>query len=301
MPIVHATTPMLRRRINYQMRRRGVGSLASDCAAGDATACQQYYATQYNVAPSVVAASTSAESPLVANESAMAATAMYAPPVYKCDVCTGLSTDPNVYLGDRDKYIQQLDALTAINQANDENGRRYANYQQAYSNWLQNGQQGPQPSPPQYITPASITVSSNISGLISTAPAGTPIPQSGYDVSGGSAFFGAFGTTPMPAPAPTTLLSSAQPAASTTASRSAPSPSGGGIVPARGTTTPSIFDRLKAAVTGEAATGGSDQTAASADLGVPAAASGNWFDGIPNWAVLAGAGVAAYLVFRGRR
>jgi hypothetical protein len=38
--------------------RRGLGDLASDCAAGNADACKQYYATVYAKAPSVIAAQT---------------------------------------------------------------------------------------------------------------------------------------------------------------------------------------------------------------------------------------------------
>lgn len=37
-------------------RPRGIGDLASDCSAGNAAACKQYYATVYAQAPSVVAA-----------------------------------------------------------------------------------------------------------------------------------------------------------------------------------------------------------------------------------------------------
>jgi len=52
--IHRASMPML-------VSRRGLGDLASDCAAGNADACKQYYATVYVKAPSVLAAAQSAQ------------------------------------------------------------------------------------------------------------------------------------------------------------------------------------------------------------------------------------------------
>jgi hypothetical protein len=60
------------------------------------------------------------------------------------------STDPTTY-GTMD-YSEAMNLSGNEVQANDENGRRYANYLNEFSNWQMNGSQGQPPQPPVYET-----------------------------------------------------------------------------------------------------------------------------------------------------
>ena len=79
---------------------------------------------------------------------ATASTAKYAPPVYTCPNCAGMSTDPSVFQSAA--YVTQLNALGATSAVNDANARRFANFQNAYANALYSG--SALPTPPVYMT-----------------------------------------------------------------------------------------------------------------------------------------------------
>jgi len=60
------------------------------------------------------------------------------------------STDPSVY--STMDYSEAMNLSANEVQANDENGRRYANYLNEFQNWQMNGSQGQPPQPPVYET-----------------------------------------------------------------------------------------------------------------------------------------------------
>lgn len=60
------------------------------------------------------------------------------------------STDPGVY--STMDYSEAMNLSANEVQANDENGRRYANYLNEFQNWQMNGSQGQPPQPPVYET-----------------------------------------------------------------------------------------------------------------------------------------------------
>jgi hypothetical protein len=60
------------------------------------------------------------------------------------------STDPGVYANM--DYSEAMNLSANQVQANDENGRRYANYLNEFQNWQMNGSQGAPPQPPVYET-----------------------------------------------------------------------------------------------------------------------------------------------------
>ena len=60
------------------------------------------------------------------------------------------SSESNVF--STPAYIKELDFSGMVNQANDENGRRYENYMTAVKNWESNGKVGDPPAAPKYET-----------------------------------------------------------------------------------------------------------------------------------------------------
>ena len=123
------------------------------------------------------------------------ATAQYAPPVY--NVPNVVSNDPAVY--NSTAYFAALNAAGAAQQANDQNGRLYANFQNVYANWLYGGSIGPAPTPPSYVSPSDYGAPAGVP--ITILPAGTPIPASGYDQPGSAPYVPFVGSGSAPAPA----------------------------------------------------------------------------------------------------
>lgn len=165
------------------VRRRGIGqnTLASNvpafCASLNPIDVSAYPAC-VAVGPAAIAqAAVSIPSSSINISNLMAANA---PPVYLTSFTA--SSDPNVYSSSSYQNAQLVASI--VSQVNDQNGRLYAQYQNTLSNWQAQGAQGAPPAIPNYVTPAQYLASNpsvNASGLISTAPPGTPIPQSGYD------------------------------------------------------------------------------------------------------------------------
>jgi hypothetical protein len=205
-----------------------------------------------------------------------------APPVYVSTFVP--STDPSQW--QQTSYaVNQTAAITA-QQVNDENGRRFQTYQTAMQNWVGNGSQGSPPAPPAYVTFSDYWSGTNlgpIPGSVSTAPPGTPIPQSGYLTGAlapggpGFAITGTKGLAPAAqsnAPAPAVVTTQAPASQSNAPAPSAVAPGG-------------ILQQLQTMVTA-----GSNSTSSPP----------NWFDGIPNWLILAGAGgIGLLFLIRGNR
>jgi hypothetical protein len=219
-----------------------------------------------------------------------------------------MSTDPSVFQSAA--YITQLNALGATSAVNDENARRFANYQNAVANALYSS--SAPPSPPVYMTLADYyAVNPSLqqpSSLFSTAPAGSTIPISGGEYQGG--FIPPGGTTAAPAPAPAPSAPASTPTATVTkpatvipfVQGNTPGSFGG---PAT-TSTPAVpvgQSNAPAPVTvgGGAAQSNAPGATFQTVLGIPVSSS--WLSGsvfgIPTWIVLAGGvGLGAFLLFQ---
>jgi hypothetical protein len=218
-----------------------------------------------------------------------------------------MSTDPSVFQSAA--YVTQLNALGATSAVNDENARRFANYQNAVANALYAS--SPLPSPPAYMT-LSDYYSANPSlqfpsSLFSTAPAGSTIPISSATGEYQGGFIPPGATTPAPPTPPT------PPATTPTPSSSSPAaviPFTQGNTPGsfgtRPTSTPAVPVGQSNAPGPVTVGGGAGQSNAPGAtfqtvLGIPVSQtflSGSVF-GIPTWMVIAGGvGIGALLLFK---
>lgn len=149
-----------------------------------ATAWQVYYGPQEQAAQQSSVGST-------ANVTAAGPPTLYTP-------SQSASTDPGVY--NNGSYIEGLNLSGVEQQANDENGRRYANYLNAFQNWQSNGSQGTPPQAPQYETVNQNGFNNWWSQYQASFATGNPAPP---DVSMfltnapdyGNGYYGAAGTT----------------------------------------------------------------------------------------------------------
>lgn len=215
-----------------------------------------------------------------------------APPVYTS------SWTPSSVMTDwaSPAYAINNQAQGTAGQVNAENARRYQGWQTSLKNWQMQGSHGSPPGCPTYVTFDQYWSTMNLGpapASISKAAPGTPLPAgtiltgdlaaggAGYPLSGPQA------TLPYPkqtavapkpvvqsnAPSPTPI-----PAASSQGQSNAPAPAS--VVPSSG----GFLQILSGVLPGP--------SAAPTSTGIT-----NWFDGIPNWAVIAAAGLGVILLW----
>ena len=294
MPIVRRDAPLVLVR-----RRRGMGQNTLATGANAAQICASrgsvLSAAGNCVTPDVASAADIANqtqllSTLPTSALSAASVAACAPPVYVSSWTP--SSTPSDW--GSPSYALNNQAQGTAGQVNAQNARLYQGWQTALLNWQMQGSKGSPPPCPTYVTFNQYWSTMNLGPVpptISTAAPGTPLPAgtiltgalapggAGYPLSGPQA------TLPYPkqsaaapvqsnAPSPTPI-----PSVSPQAQSNAPSPS---VAPPSS----GFLQTLQNIVTG----GG-------AAVGTTPSTTGNWFDGIPNWAVLAAAGLGVFLLW----
>jgi len=306
MPIVRRGAPLV------LVRRRGMGQNTLATGANAAQICASrgsvLSAAGNCVTPDVASAADIANqnqllSTLPTSALSAASVAACAPPVYVSSWTP--SSTPSDW--GSPSYALNNQAQGTAGQVNAQNARLYQGWQTALLNWQMQGSKGPPPPCPTYVTFNQYWSTMNLGpapATISTAPPGTPLPAgtiltgalapggAGYPLSGPQATlpYPKQSSAPAPvqsnAPAPQLVVSPASNTPSPQAQSNAPSPT----VAPPSTGFLATLQNIASQVTGGGAATGTAST------------SGNWFDGIPNWAVLAAAGVGVFLLWpRGRR
>jgi hypothetical protein len=209
----------------------GLGSDASDCAAGNAAACQRYYAPggSYSQDPSVVAANPGGYGTVQTGPGSGCSPfppSQYAPPTAYA-VQQVASTDPNVFT--TPSYIKALNYNGMLASANDNNQLAWQQFSNNWRNWAGNGCVGSPPQAPVYnkvdqaafdqywnaltnggtgfngnVVPSSYGLPGGVGvSLVPTTPVSSPVTGSGG--SGGSNVItgGSVNTTPPPGGAST--------------------------------------------------------------------------------------------------
>ena len=296
MPIVRRGAPLV------LVRRRGMGQNTLATGANAAAICasrNSILSAAGNCVTSDLASATDIANQqnllatLPASPLSAASVAACAPPVYVSSWTP--SSTPSDWSSP--SYALNNQAQGTAGQVNAQNARIYQGWQTSLLNWKAQGSKGAAPPCPTYVTFTQYWNTMNLGAppsTISTAPPGTPLPAgtiltgalapggAGYPISGSQATLPypkqTQTQTPVPvqsnAPSPTPI-----PAASSQGQSNAPAPTP--VAPSSG----GFLQILSGVLPGPSAAPGTS-------TGIT-----NWFDGIPNWAVIAAAGLGVILLW----